>query len=351
MAHEDRPPAEPLSWLERLARDPTGFDFHVALRRLDASFPDKPRFGEAVRPADEGARLGQVPSVGFEPSAIARFEPPSDGSPARLSVNFFGLWGPQGPLPLHFTEYARDRIRHAGDRTLASFADIFHHRMLLLFHRAWARAQPTVALDGAADDRFASYLGAFFGLGMGATRNRDLVPDQAKLFFAGRFSSTTRNAEGLSEIVAGYFGLPATIEEFVGDWIDLPAEARWRLGASRETGTLGRTAVVGSRVWSRGHKFRIVLGPVSRFDFERVMPNSSTIAALAMLVRLYTNDEWDWDLRLVLAPEATEGMQLGRGARLGWTTRLGRTAGVREDLIVNPVLRRTRRAQSRPSSR
>jgi type VI secretion system protein ImpH len=222
--------------------------------------------------------------------------------------------------------------------------------MLLLFHRAWARAQPTVSMDRPHADRFATYLGAFLGLGAPATRDRDLVPDRAKLFYAGRFSAATRNAEGLCDVVAGYFGIPAAIEEFVADWIDLPPDARWKLGAGPDTGTLGRTTVVGQRAWSRNHKFRIVLGPVSRLDFERVLPNSSTLAALTTLVRLYTHDEWDWDLRLVLASDATEGMQLGRGARLGWTTRLGRTPGAREDLLVSPAQGRTRRVQVDPTS-
>jgi type VI secretion system protein ImpH len=75
------------------------------------------------------------------------------------------------------------------------------------------------------------------------------------------------------------------------------------------------------------------------------LPSSGTLESLAALVRLYTNDEWEWDLRLVLAPEATERMTLGSGARLGWTTRLGRAAGVREDIVVDPGTRRTRREQ------
>jgi type VI secretion system protein ImpH len=345
MAHEDRPASDDLSWLERLAREPGSFDFHVVLRRLEAAFPDQPRLGEAVRPADEPLRLGQVPSTSFEPSAIAAFAPRGDQAPSRLSVNFLGVWGPQGPLPLHLTEYARDRIRHAGDRTLASFLDVFHHRMLLLFHRAWAKARPTAALDRPEADAFAAYVGAFVGLALPATRKRGPFPDRAKLYYAGRFAPTARSAEGLRDVVADYFGAPAAIEEFVGDWMDLPVDARWQLGVSPETGRLGRTSVLGARVWSRGHKFRLVLGPLSRAEFERTLPNSETVSVLSALVRLYTNDEWDWDLRLILAPDATEGMQLGRGARLGWTTRLGRAAGVREDLIVNPALGRTRRVQ------
>jgi type VI secretion system protein ImpH len=290
-------------------------------------------------------RIGQAPSSSFEPTAIAAFGLQTAESPAQLTVGFFGLWGPHGALPTHFTEYARDRLKHRGDATLTSFVDLFHHRMLLLFHRAWAKAQPTAAMDRPTTDAFATYVGAFVGLALDATRGRDPFPDRAKLYYAGRFASSPRNAEGLREVVADYFGLPTAIEEFVGEWLDLPLGERWELGTRGDGGILGSTTVLGGRVWARSHKFRIVIGPLSRRDFDRTLPSSEAIATLSAIVRLYTNDEWGWDVRLVLTPEATEPMRLGRGARLGWTTRIGRSPGVREDLIVDPVTRRTHREQ------
>jgi type VI secretion system protein ImpH len=345
MATADRSQTDDLTWLERLEREAGSFDFHVALRRFEMSFPDKPRLGEAERPSEEPLRVGQEPSLSFEPSAITGFSPANEAGSARLRVGFMGMWGPNGPLPAHLTEYARDRVRHAGDRTLASFVDVFHHRMLLLFHRAWAKAQPTVGMDRAHADAFSLYVGALIGLGLPATLGRDTFPDHAKLFQAGRFAASARNPEGLREIVADFLQLPTAVEEFVGMWAELPVESRWELGVTPATGTLGRTAVVGSRVWTRAHKFRIVLGPLSRFDFERTLPTSEALGTLVALVRFYTNDEWAWDLRLVLSAEATERVQLGRGARLGWTTRIGAASGVREDLIVDPVLKRTHRVQ------
>src|SRR4029077_20197185 len=140
--------------------------FHVALRRIEAAFSKTPRLGEALRPSEEPVRIGQTPSLGFEHTAVVSFTPgQADASPAHLFVEFLGMWGPHGPLPLHLTEYARDRARQAGDRTLVGFMDVFHHRTLLLFHRAWARTQPTAMLDRPEVDRFASYVGSMFGLG------------------------------------------------------------------------------------------------------------------------------------------------------------------------------------------
>jgi type VI secretion system protein ImpH len=346
MATKNRPPSHDLTWLERLERDPGGFDFHVALRRFETSSPDMPRLGEAVRPTDEPLRVGQTPSSSFEPTAIADFVPEAEGAQARLLVSFLGLWGPHGPLPSHLTEYASDRARHSLDHTLTRFVDIFHHRMLLIFHRAWAKTQPTVGMDRRGSDRFAAYVGAFVGIGMQSALGRDRFPDRAKLFYAGRFAGATRNAEGLAEIVGDYFQLPTAIEEFIGEWLVLPADGRWELGVSPATGSLGRTAVLGGRVWSRSQKFRIVMGPLSRAEFERMLPNSEAVATLSALVRFYAGDEWEWDLRLVLSADATEPMRLARGSRLGWTTRIGPAPGIREDLIVDPALGRTRRVQA-----
>ncbi len=83
----------------------------------------------------------------------------------EVSILSFGLFGPNGPLPVHLTEYARERIYHHQDTSLRAFADLFHHRLALLFYRAWADAQPTVSLDRADNRRFEDYLSSLIGMG------------------------------------------------------------------------------------------------------------------------------------------------------------------------------------------
>jgi type VI secretion system protein ImpH len=335
-----------VSFLELLERAPHAFDFHVALRRLEGVFRSAPRFGQAVHAAEEPVRLGQDPSLAFAPSSLQAFQAPRDGLPGRLQVAFFGLFGPQGPLPLHLTEYARERLRNAGDGALASFVDLFHHRMLSLFHRAWARSQPTASQDRPADNHFATYLGSLCGIGMRSLRGRDTIADSSKLYYAALLAGPTRNAESLRALLSDFFETPVAIEEFVCDWVTLPRDSRFALGRSQETSALGRTTVLGARVQLCQHKFRIVLGPLSGAQFARLLPGSEALARLVALVRLYAGDEWQWDVRLVLAPEDSAQLQLSRGARLGWNTRLGAAgAGDRaEDLIVDPLLEQTRRS-------
>jgi type VI secretion system protein ImpH len=349
MAGNPRPPPHRLKWLAALERAPFEFDFHAALRRLESIFRDRPRFGEAMRPADEPVRFGQEPSTAFAPSAIASFRQLEGDPRGKMNVSFFGMFGPHGALPVHITEYARDRLRNAGDRTLVSFVDLFHHRMLLLFHRAWTQAQPTASQDRPESNGFSTYVGALFGLALRSALGRDPIADDVKRYYAGRLGAQTKNAEGLRAIVADYLDLPVAIEEFVGEWLVLPVDGRWSLGASQEASSLGRTTVLGGRVWQCNSKFRVTLGPLSREDFRRMLPGSKSLEKLTALVRTYVGDEFDWDVRLVRRRGESDQLQLSGDRALGYDTRLGPSHGRErgEDLIVNPLLRQTIRSLSR----
>ena len=138
-----------LTHFRQLTEDPTRYHLFHALRVIEARYRDAPRLGESRTAAQDRVRLGQVPELAFPPTTLTGFQPDSEGKPARLSNLFFGLWGPHGPLPLHMTEYARDRLRNHRDPTLVAFADMLTHRVMSLFYRVWASAQPAPAFDRA----------------------------------------------------------------------------------------------------------------------------------------------------------------------------------------------------------
>jgi type VI secretion system protein ImpH len=326
-----------VAFLSDLAAAPYRHDFYQTLRRLECLYDGKPRLGQALRPVDEPIRLGQDPDLAFAPAPLASFEPSTNGRAPRLQVRLFGLLGPNGPLPIHITEYARERLRNAGDPTLSRFLDVFHHRFLALFYRAWAQAQPQVNRDRPHDDRFAVYVGAFLGVSPAAFRNRDALPDLAKFFHAGNLIRQVRNAEGLKVILQHFFRVPVHVQEFVGHW--LPLSARERSSLTRGGAPLGAGGVLGSRVWDRQHKFRVRLGPLTLAQYESFLPASparnggdggTMLRKLVDWVRLYSCFEHDWDVRLVLRREEVPPLQLGAGRRLGWTTWLGRRRSERD---------------------
>src|SRR6185436_577784 len=93
--------------------------------------------GHLGKPGDEAVRFGCNPSLAFPPGDIEELEKRADG-PWRMTVNFMGLVGHMGVLPHHYSRTVLGRER-ARDHALLDFLDVFHHRLISLFYRAWER--------------------------------------------------------------------------------------------------------------------------------------------------------------------------------------------------------------------
>ncbi|MFJ0770456.1 type VI secretion system baseplate subunit TssG, partial [Bordetella bronchiseptica] len=276
--------------------------------------------GRGASPRHEPVRMRQEPSLAFAPATLAAARAPGEGAAPELSIYSFGLFGPNGPLPLHLTEHARERRQHHGDHSLAAFADLFHHRLILLFYRAWADAQSTASLD-RGQERFSGYVASLLHLGAPSLRRRDSVMDHAKYHMAGHLLRQTRNPEGLCQVLRAFFGLPVGVDEFVAQWIRLEAGQRLRLGAG---GGLGGGAPLGVAVRDAQHKFRIRLGPLDWQDYLAFLPGSARARQLLHWVRLYVGVEFAWEVRPVLRRDAVRGVRLGAAAPLGLASWLGR---------------------------
>jgi type VI secretion system protein ImpH len=304
--------------LEALRSEPHRFDFHQALRRVECAHADRPRLGTAARLTDDPVRLGQEAELTFAPATWTGLRAGASGAP-WLVQRALGLFGPNGPLPLHLTEYARERARRHDDPTFARFVDMLQHRLLCLFHRAWADAEPTVHYDRPRTDRFVKYVGSLYGIGTPALRDRDAMPDTVKLHFAGRLASQARGAEGLEAILREFFHVDVRLEQFAGRWLEIPPEDRTRLGESRRTGTLGGGATLGARVWDRQSSFRVVLGPMSLDLYRRLLPDGEGLPALVAILHNYVGRELMWSVNLILRREEVPPLALGKSGQLGRT--------------------------------
>ena len=336
MATGDGPRPDDLTHLARLAQNPESYHIFHAFRIIEAQYKDAPRFGESRRPRDDKVRLGQEAELKFPPSTILNFEAPTGKRPGKLTNRFFGLFGPQGPLPLHLTEYARDRLRNHRDPTFVAFANMLTHRLMGLFYRAWSSAEPAPSFDRPENDPVERKVAAIAGFHAKALRQRDAMPDLAKRHFAGHMALGPKNPEGLVSMLGAFFRSPVQVIQFVGTWLELEPGDRWHLGAT--TG-LGQATSVGGKVWSRSAKFRLRVGPLGLEDYKRLLPGSGSLERLEAVVRNYVGDALDWDVNLVLRADEVPASTLGedyaaRTHQLGWREK---ERGDADDLFLLPT--------------
>ena len=325
-----------MSHFDKLKEDPKGHHIFHALRIIEVEHDDKPRLGKTKRPKDDGVRLGQEAELAFPPTTIRSFEPQTATRPATLINRFFGFFGPHGPLPLHLTEYARERHVNEGDTTFTSFANMLSHRFMSLLYRAWVTGQPAVDFDRGEGAQFESHVAALSGHHGMALRKCDAMPDLAKRYFVGHLASGPKNAEGLTAMLSVFFDASFRVQEFVGSWLNLEPDDQWQLGTE---GGLGQTTSIGPRVWSRSAKFRILVGPLSIEEYERLMPGSPSMDRLVSIVRNYCGDSLDFDVNIILKAVAVPKSILGKTTRLGQTSWVGERVSKEDaaDLYLEPL--------------
>jgi type VI secretion system protein ImpH len=249
-----------------------------------------------------------------------------------MLVAFMGLTGPGGVLPQHYTTLLLQRLR-LRDHSLRDFFDVFNHRVVSLFYRAWEKYRFPLAYErarredaGEPSDLFTECLFCLVGLGTAALRERLAADDAALLYYAGFFAHAPRSAVCLERLLTEHFGMAVTVEQFEGQWLALDADEQsqlagpgWPLGRNTQ---LGVDLIAGDRIWDVQSKVRLRVGPMNYAQFHRLLPTGSQWPALVQLARTYLGPELDFDVQLVLRPLDVPWWQLtpeeDEGGRLGW---------------------------------
>ncbi|WP_241627645.1 type VI secretion system baseplate subunit TssG [Rosenbergiella epipactidis] len=291
------------------------------LRKLSARFPAMPIPGSASLPAQENFRLSQKAHMNFAPREIASLTPSQD----KINIELFGLgvWGPQGAMPLHLTELAYTRAE-SHDHTLNAFVDMFHHRALAQFWRAWFVSQDTATLDRPDDERFSFYVGSLAGLDPRELLDSAL-PLHPRLSSAPHLIRESRNPEGLIGALHYYFGVPVQLQEFSSQWIIIEETDCTQLGIMNSSSSLGNGAILGNRVIDRQHKFQLIFGPLSLEQYLCFSPSGEDLPVLREWVRNFVGFEYAWEVSLVLSAEEVPYASLGETHQLGYTSWLTRS--------------------------
>jgi len=327
--------------LDKLLHDEAyRFEFFQAVRLLEKIHPDKKPVGDTALPSEEIARFRSRIAMDFPSSEIYEIlETPNESTGetrTEMIVNFMGMAGVSGVLPTHYTELVLDRIRHR-DTTLWSFLDIFTHRAVSLFYRAWAKYRFPVGYE-RGNDAFTGFLFDFAGLGTRGLRGRSAIDDESLLPYVGLIAQRPHSNCALENILSDYFGVSVNVQQFFGQWLPLGKQDVTEIG--QQNTTLGVNAIAGSKVWDQQSKIRVLFGPLSFSQFLGFLPNGSANAAAKSIIRFFTGIELDFDFRLKLAGREVPGCILTtRAARrpmLGWTSFLktGPVSGVDDQVVL-----------------
>jgi type VI secretion system protein ImpH len=326
MATTNRQPAGDLAGdrlFEKLRTEPHQFRFFQMVRLLEKMHRSSRPVGHFVPPAEEVVRFASPPSPNFPASEIQSYAERKQ-RPERMEVNFMGLNAVNGPMPAVYAAELSERERQK-DRATLDFFDIFNHRFVSLFYRAWKKYRHHIAYEssGTGDDEITRCLFDLVGLGTPGLRNRMAVADEAAVYYAGILGKSVRSVEGLRQIVEDYFQVPAEISQFTGRWERLPPAQQTVLNeTSSFSECLGQGTVAGDEVWNQQGALTVRLGPMSFGRYRQFLPGAEGQRELHAWLRFYARGEFDFIVQLVLdrdeVPQTILPEQREPSPRLGY---------------------------------
>lgn len=321
--------------LDALLAEPERYSFFQAARLLYRAHGLPPRSG--VSSAYDALRFTVPPSLNFPPCELQSLDcvvQDDNASPRyTMSVNFLGLTGPSGVLPRHYTEWLMTRQK-ARDTASRDFLDIFNHRLLSLFWRAWAKHRPELSQELAGDRGNRGVLRHIYDLiGLGTPALHALVeprarggtakaqlPGAALGYYSGLVAQHPHGVGALAQVIGDVVDAPVEVISCHGTWQRIPVRDRTRLG--RHNQRFGDGCVLGSRFWDRQTTVRVRIGPMRLRSFDALLPQYELLGAVVELLRFLTGLALDLEIQLVLQAEAVPRTRLGgaRAARLGWNS-------------------------------
>ena len=318
-------PAMAALLLEKLAGDANSFEFFQAVALLERLRSSMRPVGHFSSPSAEAVRFRANPRLGFPASEIQKLDLP-ENAPAEMMVNFMGLTGPSGVLPHPYSELILERANaRPRDFGFAAFLDIFNHRAVSLFYRAWQKARFPVTYGKSHRDLFSQYLLDLVGLGTPGLRDRQAIEDEALLHYISLVAMQSRSSTALQQLLEDYFEVPVEIEEFTGAWYAIAPDTQCQMtDEDTPSRQVGEGAVVGDAIWDRQGRARIRIGPLSLERYNDFLPKGSAYAALQSITRFFTNQSLDFEAQLVLDRTEAPPIQLdadsAHPARLGWVS-------------------------------
>ncbi len=291
----------------------------------NCSQPDRSPVGDFANPRREAVRFGVNASLAFPASAIQSLKPGEPDSAGRHGRELHGLGR---PARLTSQLLHRTRRRSRSRRTTPpypTFLNIFHHRAISLFYRAWERSHFTVGYEREGSDSMTSRLLDFVGLGLPSLQSRQVIRDESILYYSGLFGLSSRSALRSNP----FFPTTSTClsklssSSASGVHSSTPINAASISAARRIVAKLGFGAVAGDEIWDRQSRAQIRIGPLDAKRYRDFLPDGTVFQPLQALARFFSGNDVEFEVQLILKQEQVPACELGDesgNAQLGWFT-------------------------------
>ncbi|VVE46666.1 type VI secretion protein [Pandoraea iniqua] len=292
-----------------LTEHATHYEFFQLMRVLRRRLGGDANFAENVRFC---ANLG----LSFTGRDIESIEMDADYR-ARVSVNFFGLYGTASPLPTFYTEDLLGEARR-GHAAMRGVFDVLHNVLYPLLYRAWCKSRVWLTVAEHGDRHALDMLLALVGSALGRPH---ALRDQELLCYAGLFVNRTRSAAALAMLVRGVTaGAPVEVTTCVRNRVSLPAAHVCHLG--RDASPRLGDAVLGTSIERRCGVIGVCIGPVGAHTFDALLPGATLWIKLRHAFAHFLREPARIQLTLLLRTDAVVPVRLGVPGfgRLGQST-------------------------------
>lgn len=311
-----------ISVIECLVANPQDFSFTQVVRLLErAALYDSDgkirtlkssQTGQPVArfapPMKEVIRFSTTQSLKFPESEIesVHLDTENENKQWQVIVSFIGLTGAMGVMPFHYSEMILKRLK-LKDPSLDEFLKLFIHRTTSLFFQASNKYRLPIEYERSKlhqntnknTSAHTQLLLSILGLGTGELRNRQSMRDETLIYYGGLLTQQTKTPSGLCQIIESYFGVPAEVEGFIGQWQELIDDVRtrlpWKTNKKGQNVCLGRSSMLGKKGWFAQGKSRVKIGPLNKAQYDTFAPGTGALKSLNEIVTTYLGLEQDFD--------------------------------------------------------
>ena len=192
-----------------------------------------------------------------------------------------------------------------------NFLDVIHNHLYPLLYQAWLKYKFST---NTVEFQAGKYWEIIFSLiGLSAPFRQNQKQYGYLLKYSGILSQRSKSLIGLQTILTDYFqDLPLTVEPCVKRTVSIAGKQKSILGT--QNCLLGETVCIGQEIVDRTGKFKIVIGPIDKQQFEETPWNQQALEFIRSILKVYLVQPLEFSVVLLLSEGVLQPTRLGDAA-------------------------------------